>query len=140
MSGDISDWDFHLNENLGYCMRFLSRYGSNAARTELVMPDLDSRPALVTAQDLPGDLHLQLAQAAEPEGPVHRQFYIQSARQGLIDAEEDAVRADIVGLAHASVQNLSAMDQFVPQIQLDGIPLMQTAIGGEDIGRSTSGA
>jgi hypothetical protein len=140
MSGDISDWDFHLNENLGYCMRFLSRYGSNAARAELVMPDLDGRPELASAQDLPGDLHLQVAQAAEPERPVHRQFYIQPARQGLIGAEEDAFRADIVGLADASVQNLSAMDQFVLQIQLDGIPLMQTAVGGQAIGRSTSGA
>jgi hypothetical protein len=104
------------------------------------MPDLDSRPALATAQDLPGDLHLQVAQAAEPDGPVHRQFYIQSARQGLIGAEEDAFRADIAGPAHASVQNLSAMNQFVPQIQLDGIPLMQTAVGGQGIGRSTRGA
>jgi hypothetical protein len=139
MSGDIGDWDFHLNENLAYCTRFLSRYRSHAARAELVMPDLDGRPALATAQDLPGDLHLQVAQAAEPEGPVHRQFYIQSARQGLIGAEEYALRADIVGLARTSVQNLSAIDQFVPQIQLDGIPLMRTAVGGEDIGRSTSG-
>jgi hypothetical protein len=67
------------------------------------MPDLDGRPALATAHDLPRELHLQVAEAAEPEGPVYRQFYIQSARQGLIGAEEDAFPADIVGLAHASI-------------------------------------
>src|SRR5260370_10949336 len=92
-------------------MRPLSRYGSNAVRcAELVIPELDGRPALATAQDLPGDLHLQGAQAAELEGPVHRQFYIQSLRQGLIGAEEEAFRADIAGLAHATVQNLSATE------------------------------
>jgi hypothetical protein len=100
---------------------------------------LDGRPALATAQDLPGDLHLQVAQAAELEGPIHRQFYIQSLRQGLIGAEEEAFRADIAGLAHATVQNLSATDHLVPQIQLDGIPLARTTVAGEDIGRSTSG-